>query len=390
MAGRNQDITKQYEALNERFGNGDIDRRTFLSCIGLMAMAAGAVTTSSALLSRAARAATDQVRFDSYGGFSGAAFRKFALDPFTAKTGIKVAEGSYGSPDEMVSKVQAEGFGIYNFFWSSQLTAIWRVRKLGIGTEIDESKVPQMKNLVQKFVTLHREKLGAGKMTSVPFSLSGATMAYNTTKIDKAEVEAKGFKILLDPKYKSGIVGDRAYNARVWVAALQTDQDPNNINDLDAVWDAIRQARLNSLKFWGSTAEQVKLWTEGEAYLGDAWYVPFYNMRKGGLPIAGYKNPQTLYVTPGGVVALKGSPMDAYYELLDILLKPEVMLNWSLASGNLPLLDPTKVEFPAEVQAIPGFDKTGTMDGFLWTDPEYWGTNADMFSKQTQRILAGA
>ena len=55
--GRKQDITKQYEGLRERYGNGDIDRRTFLSAIGLMAMAAGAVTTNSLLLSRAAKAA---------------------------------------------------------------------------------------------------------------------------------------------------------------------------------------------------------------------------------------------------------------------------------------------------------------------------------------------
>ena len=388
--GRKQDITKQYEGLRERYGNGDIDRRTFLSSIGLMAMAAGAVTTSSALLSRAAQAATDQIRFDNYGGFSGQAFRKFAFDDFTKKTGIKVAEGSYGSPDEVVAKVQAEGLGIYNFFWSSTLTTIWRVRKLGIGVDIDEAKVPEMKNLVAKFVALHRDTIGGGKMTSIPFSLSGATMAYNPAKVDKAEVQAKGFKILLDPKYKSGIVGDRNYTSRVWMAALQTDQNPNDIKDLKAVWDVMRQARGNSLKYWATSAEQIKLWTEGEAFLGDCWYVPFYNMRKGGLALQHYKDPQSLYVTPGGIVALKGSPMDAFYELTSILFKPEVMMNWSVASGNLPLLDPTKVEFPAEVQAIPGFDKTGTMDGFLWFDPEYWGANGDMFSKETQRILAGA
>ncbi len=388
--GRKQDITKQYEGLRERFGNGDIDRRTFLSSIGLMAMAAGAVTTSSSVLSRAAQAATDQIRFDSFGGFSGQAFRKFAFDPFTAKTGIKVAEGSYGSPDEVVAKVRAEGLGIYNFFWSSNLTTIWGVRKLGIGVEIDETKVPQISNLVAKFVSLHRDTVGGGKMTSIPWSLSGATMAYNTRKIDKAEVEAKGFKILLDPKYKEGIVGDRNYTSRVWMAALQTDQDPNNIKDLKAVWDVMRQAKGNALKYWSTSAEQIKLWTEGDAFLGDAWYVPFYNMRKNGLPLAHYRDPQSLYVTPGGIVALKGSPMDAFYELASILFSPEVMMNWSVASGNLPLLDPTKIAFPPEVQAIPGYDKTGTMDGFLWYDPQYWGDNADMFAKETQRIMAGA
>ena len=388
--GRKQDITKQYEGLRERFGNGDIDRRTFLASIGLMATAAGAATTGSTLWSRAAQAATDQVRFDSYGGVSGASFRKFAFDPFTAKTGIKVAEGSYGSPDEIVAKVRAEGLGVYNFFWSSTLVTIWRVRALDLGVDIDEAKIPKLSGLVQKTVAMHRDIAGGGKLTSIPFSLSGATMAYDTRKVDKAEVDAKGFKILLDPKYKTGIVGDRDYTSRVWTAALQTDQDPNNIKDLKAVWDVMRQAKANAVKYWSTSAEQIKLWTEGEAFLGDCWYVPYYNLRKAGLPLAQYRDPQTLYVSPSGIIALKGSPMDAFYELMDVVLRPDVMLNWSIASGNLPLLDPSKTPFPPEVQAIPGYDKTGTMDGFMTFEPKYWGENADLFAKETPRVMAGA
>jgi hypothetical protein len=42
------------------------------------------------------------------------------------------------------------------------------------------------------------------------------------------------------------------------------------------------------------------------------------------------------------MVALKGSPLDALYEMIDILLRPEASFALALATGNLPLLDPTK------------------------------------------------
>ena len=45
--------------------------------------------------------------------------------------------------------------------------------------------------------------------------------------------------------------------------------------------------------------------------------------------------------------------------LIDILLRPEVCFAHSLATGNLPLLDPTKYEFPKELKAMPGYNPTG-------------------------------
>ena len=59
----------------------------------------------------------------------------------------------------------------------------------------------------------------------------------------KEEVESLGVKILLDPRYKGKVAGDFEMQQRVWYAALQSGQDPNNIVDLDAVWDKARQSR---------------------------------------------------------------------------------------------------------------------------------------------------
>ena len=55
----------------------------------------------------------------------------------------------------------------------------------------------------------------------MPATLSGVWLGYNSDKIDKAEVESKGFNILLDPKYKGAVTGEDHWLRRIWYGALQ-------------------------------------------------------------------------------------------------------------------------------------------------------------------------
>jgi len=80
--------------------------------------------------------------------------------------------------------------------------------------------------------------------------------------------------------------------------------------------------------------------------------------------------------------------MDAYYEMADILLRPEVAIPLSIEVGNAPLLDPKKHPVPQEAAAIPGFDPTGTLAGYDTLDPLYWSKNADNWQRQYQRVMA--
>jgi hypothetical protein len=57
------------------------------------------------------------------------------------------------------------------------------------------------------------------------------------------------------------------------------------------------------------------------------------------------------YTQFGTMIALKGCPLDAFYEIIDILLRPEVCFAHSLATGNLPLLDEVRVSQGAQGDA---------------------------------------
>ncbi|MBM3573943.1 MAG: extracellular solute-binding protein, partial [Alphaproteobacteria bacterium] len=230
-------------------------------------------------------------------------------------------------------------------------------------------------------------KVFNGKIPSVPTGLSGVWLGYNRDKISKAEVDAKGFNILLDEKYKGQMTGEDYWIRRIWYAAVQSKQDPNNIKNMDLIWEKIRESKRLVLKYFASGAEQMQLFSSGSVILGDAWFVRIYNLRKQGVPVEGWPQKGT-YVTFASLMPLKGTPMDAYYEMVDILLRPEVAFALSIEAGNSPLLDPTKFQVPAEAAGIPGFDPTGKLEGYATLDPKYWSSNADNWQRQYQRVMA--
>jgi len=378
---------KAYEGLFEQYGNGDLPRRQFLGRLGQMALGAGLFGSGLTSLARLARAA-GTIRHDGYGGISQGAYNKNVLQPFAAKTGTTVNQGSYGVPQELIAKIQADGLQNYNFCNVSDQSTVLRMVKLGFGIQLDEAKIPRLKDVIPRAVDAYR-RVGGGILTAVPFGMSGGWIAYNKDKVERAEVEAKGYDILLDPKFKGSIIGQDLWAQRIWYAAQQTRQDPNAIEDMAAIWDKIRQSKSMVLKFWRSSAEQMLLFSNGSALLGDAWFVPSFNLMKQGAPIATW--PRTgSYVDFGCLMVFKSAPLEAAYEILDILLRPEVMIALALEVGNVPLLDPTKHPVPDGVKALPGFDPTGTLEGYRSFDPFYWTANSDAWQKEYIRVLARA
>jgi len=106
---------------------------------------------------------------------------------------------------------------------------------------------------------------------------------------------------------------------------------PNDIKDLGAIWEKIRESKRQVLKYYTSGAEQVNLLTSGSVAVSDAWFVPIYNLIKQGKPF-GFWPSTGSYIQFGSMVALKGSPLDALYEMIDILLRPEVSFALALAN----------------------------------------------------------
>ncbi|WP_269583467.1 extracellular solute-binding protein [Roseibium sp. Sym1] len=377
------DSTKRYERLRERYLNGDLDRRKFLGLIGAAGLAYGVQTP----FARHAMAAADEVRFDGWGGVVSEAFRKYAFDPYTEKTGVKVVDGTFGGGDEYLSRVKASQEGEYNIAHLSGVFDYARYVNLGLNSTLNEDNIPNLKYVIPKLTDVFRG-VTDGKLSCVPYDYGTTGIAYNRKYISDEEAKEKGAKLLIDATYKGKIGGWSDWRTRVWYASLQTGQDPNNATDMDAVWDAVRTNRDLLLKYWQSGAELMSLLAEEEIYVTEGWSGRIYALQEQGHDI-GYIDPPNGFGWQECLFVIKGSPMAEVEELLNFMLAPETSIAVAEGQNYPPALDPQKVDLGKKIPTLPAFDPTGTLDGLTFANPDYWNGHEADWSKAFGRIQKG-
>ena len=186
--------TKRLERLTERYMNGGMDRRTFLG----LAAAAAATAGIGMRWTPQALAAVTEVRFDGWGGVVQEAIDKFAFQPYTAKTGIKVTQGTFGDESEIVTKVKTATPGEYQIIHSSGVEYYKRYVDGGFTSEINEDNIPNMKLVMQAMIEPFRKM--TPKLSCVPYDYGTTGIAYNTTVNSEAEAKEKGAALPVDPK----------------------------------------------------------------------------------------------------------------------------------------------------------------------------------------------
>jgi spermidine/putrescine transport system substrate-binding protein len=172
------------------------------------------------------------------------------------------------------------------------------------------------------------------------------------------------------------------------MGALQTNQDPNDIKDIDAVWDAVRTHRDLALKYWTSGAELMSLLAEEEIYVTEGWSGRIYALQEQGHDI-GYMDPPNGFGWQECLFVLKGSPMEACEELLNFMLDPATSIAVAEGQNYPPALDPQKVDLGKKIPTLPAFDPTGTLSGLTFADPGYWNGNEQDWSKTFGRVQKG-
>jgi len=381
---RKMDNTTRYERMRERYMNGDLDRRSFLGLIGAAGLAYG-VQTPFAKYANAQ--SVSQVRFDGWGGVVSEAFREHAFDPYTAATGINVVDGTFGGPDEYISRIKASQEGEYNIAHLSGVFDYARYHNLGFSSVLNEDNIPNLKYVIPKLVDVFR-KVTDGKLSCVPYDYGTTGLAYNRKYISDDEMKEKGAKILIDETHKGKIAGWGDWRTRIWFGSLQTGQDPNGATDMEAVWDAIRAHRDLSLKYWGSGAELMSLLAEEEIHVTEAWSGRIFALQEQGHDI-GYMDPPNGYGWQECLFVIKGSPMEACEELLNFMLDPATSIAVAEGQNYPPALDPTKVDLGAKIPTLPAFDPTGTLENLTFADPAYWNKNEQEWTKTFGRVQKG-
>jgi len=383
-----KDLEKGLDSMHKRYMNGEVSRRDFLKYLGIAGAAAGLVGGPFGLLTRSASAA-DSIRFDGWGGSTSEAFRKYAFDPFTKATGVKVIDGEFGDMDTYLTRVKASfpPGGEFNLAHLSGVFDYARYVGLGYDSVLDESKISNLKNVMSAMMEPYRA-ITKGKLSAVPYDYGQTGIAYNTKHISKEKAEKLGASLLWDKDLdgKLGSWGD--WRTNIWYAALYTDQHPNNIKDMKAVWDALRKQRKMIKKYWGSGAELMNLLANEEIYATPAWSGRIAALQAQGHPI-GFLSPNNCYSWQECIFVIKGSDLDVAQKLLDFMLAPEAAIAVADGQKYPPSLDPTKVPMPDSIKKLPAFDPTGKLKGYLFADPAYWNGHQVEWAEEWDRVMAG-
>ena len=345
MSKKMDDATR-YDKLREAVGNGDVDRRTFFGLLGSAGITAGLSGGIMTAMSKAARAAGTELNFEGWGGVVSEALRKNAFDPYEAATGNKVIDATFGGENEVLTKIKAAGNADgHNILHSSGVSWYKRWVDNGYNVVLDESKIPNMANVMTAMIDPFRAITPDG-LSAVPYDYGTTGIAYNTKYVTPEKAKELGANLLLDKDLKGKIGGwGGDWANRAWYGALQSGQDPNDIQDWDAVWAKAREHRDLVLKYWGSGAELMDLLAKEEIYVTEAWSGRVAALQEQGHSIA-YMDPPNGLAWMESMFVLKGSPMEAAEELLNFMLDPATAI--AVADGqNYPSsLDPTKVPMP--------------------------------------------
>jgi len=332
--------TKRYEQLTERMGNGDIDRRSFFSLLGAAGITAGLTGGAMTVMATQARAAGTSLNFEGWGGVVSEALRTNAFAPYEAATGNTVVDATFGGEAEVLTKIKAAGnTDGHNILHSSGVSWYQRWVDNGYGVALNEANIPNMANVMTAIIDPFR-KITPDSLSAVPYDYGTTGIAYNTKYVSKEEAEALGANLLLKKELKGKIGGwGGDWANRAWYGALQSGQNPNDIQDWDAVWAKAREHRELVLKYWGSGAELMDLLAKEEIYVTEAWSGRVAALQAQGHPIA-YMDPPNGLALMESMFVLKGSPMAEAEELLNFMLEPATALAVAEGQKYPPSLDP--------------------------------------------------
>ncbi len=383
-----QKINDNLDRAFESYKEGKLSRRDFIKYLTMAGAAAG-VAGGPFSLARKAFAA-DSITVHSWGGSTSEALRKYAFTPFTKETGIKVTDATFTGMDSFLTQVKASfpPGGEFNIAHLSAVYDYLRYKDLGFNVELDESKIPNMKNVMSVMTDTLRNITG-GTLSAVPYDVGQTGIAYNKNKISKEKAEKLGASLLWDKDLKDKLgswAGD--FRTNMWYAALHTGQNPNNITNLDDVWDALKEQRKLVKKYWASGSELMSLLANEEIYATVAWSGRVAALQEQGHPI-GYLAPDKTYSWMEYMYVIKGTDLEVAQKLLNFMLEPECAFAVSIGHNYPPSLDPTKVSLADEINKLPAYDPTGTLDGYLFADPEYWNSHQAEWGEKWDRIKSG-
>ncbi len=175
--------------------------------------------------------------------------------------------------------------------------------------------------------------------------------------------------------------------ASIWYAAIYTGQNPNNIQKINDVWDALKEQKSQINRYWESGSELMSLLANEDIYATPAWSGRVASLQKEGYPI-GYLAPKDTLTWMEYMYVIKGTKLDTAYKFLNFMLAPDAAIAVAKGQNYPSCLDPKKIDMPNEIKKLPAFDVTGQLKNYLFADYQYWNAHQVEWEKKWDKIRA--
>lgn len=317
---------------------------------------------------------------DSFGGAYAEAVKKYIVEPFEKKYGVKVKVNHFGSNSEQLAKFKAGKTDMDVSFLGHSY--VHMARKEGLIQPLRLENVPNYKDMFKLF---QHPSYDPGKETHcVSFIWGDQALAWNSKKIDKAD----SWGDLWDPKYKGRVAMFGSGTSAIPVTALYLGQDPNNITDIDAIKIKLKELKPNLLKFWKSGAELTQLLATEEVWIGDFWRGRVNKLRQEGHPIEYTQPKEGSFIWIDCIVIPKDAKNRRAAEaFVNFAISSQALGNfvtkgvqYAPASSKVQLTEEQKVQLGAT-------DKVVELVQLL--DVDYVAKNRDAWNKILNEVMAG-
>lgn len=196
---------------------------------------------------------------------------------FEAKYRCTISEDFYGGNEEMLAKLMAGAKG-YDIVVPTEY-AVRALRKQGKIVRLDQSKLPNIRNLDQQY-------LDKSNHFSVPYAFTITMLGYNVTQLKKLGLHKKinSWAILFDPailkKIKGRVTVLDSQRELTAAALLYLGKDPNSTKLTD--WLAASQVIVKAKPYWAAFNNQsyMKELAVGNIWLAMGYSSDFYQAKR--------------------------------------------------------------------------------------------------------------
>ena len=271
-------------------GNG-ITRRKFIKGT----VAAGVAASVGPWFIKDALSTSGELRLFTWPDYS----KPEVIKAFESATGIKVKVTNFSTNQECMNKLRAaraKGFDIAQ----PSITEVQLHMDFDLYREIDESKIPNIKNMGKSFYE-NSAKLGGvvrGKRVSFPYDWGTEAMAWNTKELSfkygelsfgslwESQFEQKatcrphsvfiGTGLYLDAIGK--VPSNRMYDT------YETEEKMRKV--YDQIFDFLVKHKKNIKMFWNNAQDHQLAFLQNGCVVGQTWDGPIMTLKKEGKPVS--------------------------------------------------------------------------------------------------------